>query len=174
VSASEVCARLSRQPQRGQRSSSQNALLIGLRTGSSTSVLPRIRSNHKRPTKSTRARGGGSRRVLFPDGNVEGSAKSRTWLHERARHRVRFDLQASPSPPAPLPQGERGESSRVDGRSTTRVARKSSPLSPCGRGAAGEGDCPLSACQKPRRDLKLNRHEIFGQLGLRKNFPGRS
>jgi predicted house-cleaning NTP pyrophosphatase (Maf/HAM1 superfamily) len=46
----------------------------------------------------------------------------------------------TPSPPAPLPQGERGEIGLALAPFEQRdVSRKSSPLSPRGRGAEGEG-----------------------------------
>jgi 16S rRNA (adenine1518-N6/adenine1519-N6)-dimethyltransferase len=68
----------------------------------------------------------------------------------------------APSPPAPLPQGERGD--RVPGLARfpqPGVASKSSPLSPRGRGAGGEGDSrPVT--ENPSRRLKLVANLPYG------------
>jgi septum formation protein len=58
-------------------------------------------------------------------------------VRKRLSDRGRNSDVGSPSPPTPLPQGERGERESVF---PSRGAQSSSPLSPRGRGAGGEGE----------------------------------
>ncbi|HEV7999207.1 MAG TPA: 3-deoxy-D-manno-octulosonic acid transferase [Planctomycetaceae bacterium] len=65
----------------------------------------------------------------------------------------------APSPPAPLPRGERGADSRIAVRSANGANIQTlSPLSPCGRGAGGEG---APAENRPRPVLLL---DTLGEL----------
>ncbi len=83
----------------------------------------------------------------------------------------------APSPPAPLPRGERGEdwdatsygssgaggecSNSTDGRSNRADGGALAPLAPCGRGSGGEGDS-VPVAENPSRRLKLVANLPYG------------
>ena len=58
--------------------------------------------------------------------------------------------QDAPSPPTPLPRGERGEDSRTTSSfPSSDNASTLSPLAPCGRGVGGEGDHDVAQNASP-------------------------
>jgi ATP-dependent Lhr-like helicase len=84
--------------------------------------------------------------------------------------------QDAPSPPTPLPRGERGEDSRAMSRfASSDNASSLSPLAPCGRGVGGEGNQDV-APNSPPNEVEWCHRRLLARIhrltidGLRKQI----